>query len=187
MGQRLLACRPPTKRCWVHPDNCRTWSVSSRKVARNCAACWQNATRQWKKGGDGACAAGPEAPVCDKAGSEDCAGCSEALTARCVLYVGACVPAGPIPSARRAARHHPDPPRRRAGGILSRLPELIRGRRGGVPHRPHQPQRLLPREGPLQAGWQALPVLPRRRRVGLRGGHGPGQPGEFSVAGSEAG
>lgn len=69
-----------------------------------------------------------DSPVCDKAGSDDCSGCSEALTARCVLYVGG--RASLLAQYRQLAErlgitliHHD-------GGqeeSLSRLPELIRG------------------------------------------------------------
>lgn len=68
------------------------------------------------------------ATPCDKAGSDDCAGCGDALTARCVLYVGG--RASLLAQYRQLAErlgitliHHD-------GGqeeSLSRLPELISG------------------------------------------------------------
>lgn len=69
-----------------------------------------------------------DSPVCNTAGSDDCAGCSAALTTRCVLYVGG--RASLLAQYRQLAErlgitliHHD-------GGqeeSLSRLPELIRG------------------------------------------------------------
>lgn len=130
-----------------------------------------------------------EAPVCGNTGSEDCAGCSEALTARCVLYVGG--RASLLAQYRQLAErlgitliHHD-------GGqeeSLSRLPELIRGADAVV----------CPTDRISHNAYYH--VKAHCKRVGkpclfYRGGGVSGfavamarvSRGEFSVAGSEAG
>lgn len=130
-----------------------------------------------------------EAPVCGNMGSEDCAGCSEALTARCVLYVGG--RASLLAQYRQLAErlgitliHHD-------GGqeeSLSRLPELIRGADAVV----------CPTDRISHNAYYH--VKAHCKRVGkpclfYRGGGVSGfavamarvSRGEFSVAGSEAG